>query len=155
MPAHFALPTPLAVAEAIHTRTIPERRLTELAPLVFEEADRDPVAAELLARLTTEVAAFVRAAIDRLDLGDRVPEVLLGGGLMQAGSGRLVRDTAEHLAGLGLAADVRAVSSPPIVGAALLALDDIGASAGRARASSARARPGGGAARMGRRDLGR
>ena len=71
VPAHFALPTPLAVAEAIHTRAIPERRLTELAPLVFEEADRDPVAAELLARLTTEVVAFVRAAIDRLNLGDR------------------------------------------------------------------------------------
>ena len=56
--------------------------------------------------------------------------VVTRGGLMQAGNGRLVRDTADHLAGLGLTADVRAVSSPPIVGAALLALDDIGASAG-------------------------
>ena len=52
----------------------------------------------LLARLTAEVAAFVRAAIVRLELGDPVPEVLLGGGLMQAANGRLVRDTASHLA---------------------------------------------------------
>jgi N-acetylglucosamine kinase-like BadF-type ATPase len=127
VPDHFGLASALAVAEAVHTRTIPERRLTELAPLVFEEADRDRVANELLARLTGEVAAFVHAAIERLELVDRVPEVLLGGGLMQAANGRLVRDTAVRLAGIGIAANVRAVSSPPIVGAALLALDDVGA----------------------------
>jgi N-acetylglucosamine kinase-like BadF-type ATPase len=136
VPAHFGLGSPLAVAEAVHTGAIAERRLTELAPLVFEEADRDEEAGMLLARLTAEVAAFVRAAIERLDLDGRVPEVLLGGGLMQAANGRLAHDSAAHLARAGLAADVRAVSSPPIVGAALLALDDIGAD----RTAHARAR---------------
>src|SRR5688500_6572968 len=88
VPAHFALASPLAVAEAVHVRAIPERRLTELAPLVFAEADRDEVARALVARLTEEVAAFVRAAIERLELGGLVPEILLGGGLMQAADGR-------------------------------------------------------------------
>ena len=94
---------------------------------MFVEADRDEVARALVARLTDEVAAFVRATIDRLELGGLVPEILLGGGLMQAANGRLVRDTASCLAGMGLDVEVRAVSSPPIVGAALLALDDVGA----------------------------
>jgi hypothetical protein len=137
VPAHFGLAPPVAVAEAIHTHAIPERRLTELAPLVFVEAERDALASRLIERLAAEVADFVRAAIDRLQVRDLVPEVLLGGGLMQAADGRLVQASVSRLADLGIEAVVRAVASPPIVGAALSALDDIeadGQAHARARA---------------------
>lgn len=127
VPAHFGLATPADVAEAIHTGAIDDRRLSELARLVFAEVDHDTLAAQLVERLAAEVADFVRAAIDRLGLGDLVPEVLLGGGLMQAADRRLVTATADRLAALGLEVVVRAVSSPPIVGAALLALDEVSA----------------------------
>ena len=136
VPGHFSLATPLALAEALHTGAIPDRRLAELSPLVFQAADHDGVAADLVERLTREIVAFIRAAIDRLDLGHAVPEVLLGGGLMQAADQRLVELTSARLAALGLTVEVRAVTSPPIVGAALLCLDDIGAD----QAAYARAR---------------
>src|SRR5207253_1868900 len=44
VPAHFGLTTPLELAEAVHTGAVPRRRFIELAPLVFAEAERDPVA---------------------------------------------------------------------------------------------------------------
>jgi N-acetylglucosamine kinase-like BadF-type ATPase len=125
VPAHFGLGTPVDVAEAIHTGTIRERRLSELARVVFGEAERDELCGQLIERLAAEVADFVRATIDRLELGDRVPEVLLGGGLMQAAGGYLVKATATRLGAIGLEVVVQAVSSPPIVGAALLALDEV------------------------------
>jgi N-acetylglucosamine kinase-like BadF-type ATPase len=127
VPAHFGLDTPVDVAEAIHTGALHERRLSELARLVFGEAERDELAAGLIGRLAAEVADFVRATVDRLELDDLVPEVLLGGGLMQASDGRLVRATTDRLTAIGLEVVVRAVSSPPIVGAALLALDEVAA----------------------------
>lgn len=127
VPAHFGLSSPLAVAEAIHMGTIAERRLGELAPVVFAEADVDDVAARLVARLAGEVVAFVRAAVRRLELGRHEPEILLGGGLMQAADGRLVGATRAALSDIGLTLPIRAVAVPPIVGAVLLGLDDIGA----------------------------
>ena len=73
------------------------------------------------------MVAFVRAAVRGLELGGHEPEILLGGGLMQAGDGRLVEATRSALTDTGLAFPVRAVTAPPILGAALLGLDDIGA----------------------------
>jgi N-acetylglucosamine kinase-like BadF-type ATPase len=127
VPAHFGLETPADVAEAIHTGAIHERRLSELSRVVFAEVDRDELSGRLIERLAAEVADFVRATIDRLELGDLVPEVLLGGGLMQAAGGRLVKATTQRFAAIGLRVVVRAVSSPPIVGAALLGLDEVAA----------------------------
>lgn len=127
VPAYFGFPTPLELAEAIHTGTISIRRLGELAPTVFGEADRDPVASAIVDRLASEIVAYARAALTRLDLTTRSTEVILGGGLMDAAHGRLVDATRSGLAELGFAGIVRRAESPPIVGAALLGLDDLGA----------------------------
>jgi N-acetylglucosamine kinase-like BadF-type ATPase len=129
VPAYFGVATPSALAEAFHTRRIAERRVVELAPLVFAEAAHDAVAGAIVDRLATEVVDLARAALTRLGLTTEPAEVLLGGGLLQAGDGRLLGAIEAGLHELGPSLVVRPAGSPPIVGAALLGLDEIGAGA--------------------------
>ena len=127
VPVHFGLQTPLELAEAIHRGRIPARRLTELPPVVFAEAKHDEVAAEIVQRLASEVVAMARVALERLELTGEATEVLLGGGLLQSGDGPLSAAVEAELRRLAPQVTVAAPSSPPIVGAALLGLDAIGA----------------------------
>jgi N-acetylglucosamine kinase-like BadF-type ATPase len=129
VPAHFGLRTPLDLAEAIHAGQVELRRVTELAPLVFAEAEHDGVAAEIVARLAREVVALVRAALARLDMRDEPVDVILGGGVLRAADGRLVGAIEAGLLAAAPKASVHRTESPPIVGAALLALDVLGADA--------------------------
>ena len=127
VPAHFALATPTELAEAIHGGRIAQRRVIELAPLVLAEAETDPVAAAIVDRLVVEVAAMARVALTRLGLERQPIEVLLGGGLLQTASEKLLRAIAEALEDTGPAITVRSTRSPAIVGAALLGLDAVDA----------------------------
>ena len=127
VPGHFGLPDPPALAEALHTERIPMRRLLELAPVVYGAAE-DPVALEILDRLADEVVAFVRAAVTRLDLAGARPEVLLGGGMMRPAGPRMLARVDDGLQAVAAGLVARVVPDPPIVGAALLGLDDLGAS---------------------------
>ena len=128
VPGHFGLETPTQVAEAIHRGEISARRLLELPPVVFAEAEHDAAAAGIIDRLAAEIVAMARVALERLDLADEPAEVLLGGGLLQ-GDGRLSAAVEDELRRLAPSASVVAPSSPPIVGAALLGLDAVGAEA--------------------------
>ena len=127
VPAHFGLTTPADLAEAIHRGHIPTRRVVELAPLVLQEAGRDSVAGSILARLADEVVALARVALERLELTETPAEVLLGGGLLQSGESPLVAAIQAGMREVAPSANVRATDSPPIVGAALLGLDELGA----------------------------
>lgn len=127
VPAHFQLRTPLEVAEAIHGGRIANRRLIELAPVVFAEAGNDDVAAAIVERLAAEIVALARVAITRLDLGREPVEVLLGGGLIRAGDGRLLGAIEADLGEVGDRIVVHRTASPPVVGAALFGLDALGA----------------------------
>jgi N-acetylglucosamine kinase-like BadF-type ATPase len=121
VPAHFGLETPYELAEAMHAGRIVQRRVLELAPVVFAEAERDPVAAAIVERLADEVVAMAGTALARLGLDGG--EVLLGGGLLQGENSHVVERIRAGLPGV----DVRVTGAPPIVGAALLALDELGA----------------------------
>jgi len=123
VPAHFGLGSPLELGESIHRGRIPMRRALELAPVVFREAESDAVAAEIVARLAAEIVTLVRAALLRLDPADGRVEVLLGGGLLEAGDPRLLEPIEAGLRELEQPTDVRIVNVPPIVGSALAALD--------------------------------
>jgi N-acetylglucosamine kinase-like BadF-type ATPase len=127
VPAHFGLRTPRQVAEAIHLEKIPSRRVIELAPIVLAEAGHDLVAASIVDKLAAEVVALARVALTRLELTNKPAEVLLGGGLLRAGDGRLISAIENGLQEVGPAIVVRATASPPIVGAALLGLDGLDA----------------------------
>jgi hypothetical protein len=119
----------MELAEAIHRRRIPSRRLLELPPVVFAEARRDAVAQGIVERLASEIVAMARVALQRLELEGEPAEVLLGGGLLQSGDGPLSAAVEAGLRELAPQVSVAATSSPPIVGAALLGLDAIGAPA--------------------------
>ena len=125
VPAHFGMKAASAVGEAIHRDRIAMSRVVELAPIVLSEAGRDHVSGSILARLAEEVVALVRVALVRLELTNTPVEVLLGGGLTRSGDGRLVEAVQAGLGSVAPAATVHATSSPPIVGAALLGLDEL------------------------------
>jgi N-acetylglucosamine kinase-like BadF-type ATPase len=123
VPQHFGLVTPGELALAIHTGRIEQRRAVELAPLVLDAAAADPVADGIVARLAGEVVALVRATASRLDLSGM--DVVLGGGMMRGAGERLLGAIRDGLADLDL--ELLRPSAPPIVGAVLLALDELGA----------------------------
>ena len=125
VPGHYGLTTPGELVEAIHLGRIPHRRMVELPPVVFEAAASDAVAAAIVDRLAAEVLAFVRAALHRLELDGAAVEVLLGGGVFRTGDGRLLGAIEAGLRALGEAATLRVATSQPIVGAALLGLDEL------------------------------
>jgi N-acetylglucosamine kinase-like BadF-type ATPase len=129
VPAYFGLDAPHELGEAIHLGRIPLRSLLQLAPVVLEEAGRDAEAAAIVDRLASEIVAFARAALVRLELLDEPVEVLVGGGLMQTADGRLAATIDTGVRALGPAITARIVREPPIVGAALLGLDEVGANA--------------------------
>jgi N-acetylglucosamine kinase-like BadF-type ATPase len=128
VPAHFGCDTPVELARAFHDGRIPSSRLGELAPLVFEAAETDAVAAEIVDRQAAEVVAFVRAAVERLGLGEEEVEVVLGGGVLQAGNARLLGGIEAGLRDVGPRLIVHVATSRPIVGSVLLGLDRFGAS---------------------------
>ena len=72
---------------------------------------------------------MIRVALERLDLTQQPVPVALGGGLMQSDDPRLIGAIKAGLAHEAPAATVHVTSSPPIVGAALLGLDALGAGA--------------------------
>jgi N-acetylglucosamine kinase-like BadF-type ATPase len=123
VPAHFGLATPAELSEALHLGTVERRRVIELAPLVLALGAEDGVAAELVDRLAAEVVVLARVTIERLRLEPDGVEVLLGGGMLQRADVRLLARIQDGLPGV----ELRAASSPPIVGAALLGLDELGA----------------------------
>jgi N-acetylglucosamine kinase-like BadF-type ATPase len=126
VPMHFGLTAPHEVAEEIHRKRIDARRLEELPPVVFAEAADDHVAGEIVERLAQEVVAMARVALERLKLDEEPTEVLLGGGLLQAGDGRLLGAIEAGLRDVAPTVVVRRTTSAPIVGAALLAVDALG-----------------------------
>jgi N-acetylglucosamine kinase-like BadF-type ATPase len=128
VPAHFGFETPYELAEAIHGKEMAERRLLELPRVVFAEAEHDAVAAEIVDQLAAEIVALAGAALVRLGLERSPVEVLLGGGLLQGENSRVVERIREGLRELGPEISVRVTGTPPIVGAALLGLDELRAS---------------------------
>ena len=123
IPQHFGVSDTVALARAVHGGDIPSRRLGELSPLVFAAAETDAVAGELVDRQAAEVVAFVRAAVNRLDLVDEEVEVVLGGSVLQSGNRRLLGEIEAGLREVGPRLSIQVARSRPIVGAVLTGLD--------------------------------
>lgn len=128
LPAYFGLPAMPRLIEALHLGDIPAERRHELVPVLFAvAAEGDAVARALVARQAEEIVLMATVALRRLDLLDEPVPVVLGGGVLAA------RHPVLHEAVLALLAErapkavPRVVTAPPVLGAALLALDETGA----------------------------
>jgi N-acetylglucosamine kinase-like BadF-type ATPase len=133
LPAHFGISDPLALALEFHRGRLAKTRMAELAPIVFSLRDQDQVCAAIVRRLTDEIVAFARAALTRLGLRESDPDVILGGGVSRNVDASVIEVIAAGIHEIAPAACVRTSASEPIVGAALLGLDELGAD-GQARA---------------------
>ena len=131
VPAHFGLGRPIDVTRAVYDERLSGRRLEELAPLVFEAAAAgDPVARGMVDRLADELAVMATAIARRLRLARREVDVVLSGGVFRTSEpGFYARLGAQLRAGVPGARLVR-LASPPVLGAALLGLDELGVAVG-------------------------
>jgi len=127
VPAHFGLGSPEVVLESVYEGTLPYHRLFELAQVCLDAAAAgDAEARRAVAYLADEVVAMAGAAVDRLGVGDRDVEVVVGGGVFETShpefADRVEAGLRRHAPDLVL----RRLESPPVVGAGLLALDALG-----------------------------
>ncbi len=127
LPAHFELSTMADLIEALHLGKISDTRRLELTPVLFAVAARgDEVARRIVQRQAEEIVAFAVAALRRLELLDERVDIVLGGGVLTARH-PLLLDAIEELLSIEAPHAVpKVVTTPPVVGAALLGLDHIG-----------------------------
>jgi N-acetylglucosamine kinase-like BadF-type ATPase len=129
VPAFFKLSSPSAVTEAMYLGRLNQHRIVEMAPLVFEAARRrDRIARQILDRVADETIAFSVAAIKRLRLTRRDVEVVLGGGIFRAKDGAFLDRIRDGIHETAPRAIIRRLQAPPVAGAALIGLDQTGAS---------------------------
>ncbi|MER5935003.1 BadF/BadG/BcrA/BcrD ATPase family protein [Streptomyces sp. NPDC002054] len=131
LPAHFGRSSMAELIEALHLGGLPAGRIHELVPVLFAVAAAgDPVAQSLVHRQADEIVAMAAVALGRLDLlGEEVP-VVLGGSVVAARHPQLNDRIAARLAERAPRARISVVLSPPVLGAALLGLDALGAPPG-------------------------
>ena len=126
--AHFGVPTVRDVALGIHLGKIAEGELRELAPVLLAIArEDDEVARDLVRRQAEEICVMAVVVMRRLGLTTRATPVVLGGGLMTARDPLLLAEITERFAAAAPKASVAVVAIPPVAGAALLGLDQVGA----------------------------
>ncbi|MGW4384704.1 N-acetylglucosamine kinase [Kitasatospora sp. NPDC004531] len=126
--AHFGLAGANAVAEAMHLGQLDPARLHEVSQVLFEAAENgDAIALSLVDRQADEVCRLATVALTRLDLLDRPAPVVLGGGVLASRHPLLIDNLTARLAAAAPLAEPRIVVAPPVLGAALLGLDHLGA----------------------------
>jgi N-acetylglucosamine kinase-like BadF-type ATPase len=135
VPAHFRMRSPTAVMEAVYVGRVEPGRLSELAPVVFTAANRgDRVARGIIDEVADEVVATAVAAIRRLRLTTRDVEVILGGGVFRSNDREMLHRIGSGIAAAAPRAVIRKLAAPPVLGAALIGLDEVHATqATRAR----------------------
>ncbi|SDR24690.1 N-acetylglucosamine kinase [Thermostaphylospora chromogena] len=127
----FGTATVEEVVLALHFGDLHRQRLHDLVPGLLRAAgEGDAVATALVERQAEEIALFAETAMRRLDLLDSPVEVVLGGGVLAARDPLLTRLVDAELARRAPRATPVLAESPPVLGAALLGLDRLGAAPG-------------------------
>ena len=124
VPAAFGLRTPNAVTLAMYHERIPEARVRELAPLVFDGVlAGDEACIQLADALADECVAYIRAAVRRLHLSRRDVPVVLAGTVLQHAPASVIERIRAGVRTVAPRAGVSVLSSAPVTGAVLLGLD--------------------------------
>jgi N-acetylglucosamine kinase-like BadF-type ATPase len=126
VPAHFGFRSPRQLMEAIYFDRIAEDRLAELAPVVFEEAIAgDAIARGIVDRQADEIVVMANTAIKRLQMRRLDVDVVLGGGIFRNRDDAFFERIGAGIAAIAPRSTIRRLTEPPIVGAALIGLDQI------------------------------
>jgi N-acetylglucosamine kinase-like BadF-type ATPase len=125
---HFGRSTVQSVSGGLHLGEIPTERIPELSAVLFAAAATgDVVAATIVRRQVDEILALHRVAAERLGLREARHAVVLGGGVLRARHRQLHEPVIAGIRAYAPRVEVTVVTDPPVVGAALLALDALGA----------------------------
>ena len=126
--SHFGVERVEEITIGIHQGKIDDDELIAVAPLLLQAADEgDPVARAVVNRLADEISVMAITAMRRLDLTGLATPVILGGGVITARNPLLMDGITRQLAEAAPRAQVRVIDVPPVVGAALLGLDQVDA----------------------------
>jgi N-acetylglucosamine kinase-like BadF-type ATPase len=141
VPAHFGLRSPAAVTKALYFERIPATDLPFMAPLVFDAAVAgDAVARSIIDRLADELVGMAAALIRRLRLGRLDPEVVLAGGVFRTGDRAFHERLEAGILAAAPRAQLRRLTAPPVLGAALIGLDRLAPGGATSPAAEARLR---------------
>jgi N-acetylglucosamine kinase-like BadF-type ATPase len=128
VPAHFGLSEPEEVLERVYSGDIGYGRLFELAEVCTRAAAAgDQVARGAVGFLAGEVVAMVTATARRLAVEGDELEVVLGGGLFDAAYSEFAERVEIGVRATVPRARFRRLDAAPVLGAALLGLDQVGA----------------------------
>ena len=112
--------------EAFHFGHLSTNSVKLLAPAVVKSADAgDEVALSIVGRQAVEIAAFVRAVVERLKFDVTQFPVVLGGGVIASMSPALIRAIEREIALVTHRAYIQFLKERPLLGAGLLALEHI------------------------------
>ncbi|WP_410605373.1 N-acetylglucosamine kinase [Amycolatopsis sp. lyj-90] len=126
--AHFKASTVLEVVRRLHFEDLHSDAIHGLCPLLFAvAADGDEVAQDVVGRFVEEVAVLVAVILRRLELTEETPEVILGGGVLTGVGAQVIAEIERRCLKVAPRASISVVDVAPVVGAALFALDTIGA----------------------------
>jgi N-acetylglucosamine kinase-like BadF-type ATPase len=126
--AHFGVPTVRDVTISIHLGKIDDETLREFAPVLLAvAATGDEIARKLVLRQAEEISIMALTAMRRLGLIALPTPVVLGGGVLTARDPLLINEITNRITAAAPQAVVIVVAVPPVVGAALLGLDHVGA----------------------------
>ena len=135
VPAHFGLKRPSALTRALYHNQIPERRTSELSPLVFAAAgDGDAMARSIIDRLADELAVMAIALARRTRMTKLEVEVVLAGGVFRATDAAFYDRLDDRVRLVVPAARFVHLDVPPVAGPALEGLARLGNADDHARA---------------------
>jgi N-acetylglucosamine kinase-like BadF-type ATPase len=133
VPERLGLHRPIDVARRIYEGSMSDRRLEELAPLVFDvAAEGDAVARSIVDRLADELATMAIAIARQLRVVRRAVDVVLTGGVFRATDAAFYERLETRVRAAVPEARIHRLRDRPVMGAALIGLDEIGVTRGGA-----------------------
>jgi N-acetylglucosamine kinase-like BadF-type ATPase len=141
VPEHFGLKSTGALARALYRGRITWPELGDLSPVVFAASDGgDEVARGIVDRLADELAAMALALLRRTGQTRLETDLVLAGGVHRAEHPRLIDGLMSQVRAAAPRVTPRVLRAPPVLGSALLGLEDLGLPAADLEAAERRLR---------------
>jgi N-acetylglucosamine kinase-like BadF-type ATPase len=124
VPGYFGLSRPLDLTRAVYEDRIDDDRLDELTPVVFDAATQgDQVARGIIDWIADEAVLIARSAVRKLRMSQLEVDVVLSGGVFRTTDQVFHERIRTGILAFAPRARVTPLSAPPVMGAALLAMD--------------------------------